>query len=132
MARVQIWGFRCERCEHEWAPREPDQAPTVCPKCKSPYWNRPRKDDVKPEHRVTCKWKVANLDRKTVEFELRRDGKTLRGAGRFSATDLGNGYLQIEIKIPRAEGDEITVKLVQAEVDRIESHTGQYRFRLQP
>lgn len=44
MARVKIDGFRCERCEHEWVPRDkaaPD--PKVCPKCKSPYWDRPRK-----------------------------------------------------------------------------------------
>jgi len=47
MAKVQmvVWGFRCERCEHEWLPRS-DQEPRVCPKCKSPYWNRPRR--VKP------------------------------------------------------------------------------------
>lgn len=45
MARVPItvMGFRCERCGHEWVPRDLDQEPKVCPKCKSPYWNRPRK-----------------------------------------------------------------------------------------
>lgn len=45
MARVPItvMGFRCERCEHEWIPRDNDNEPRVCPKCKSPYWNRPRK-----------------------------------------------------------------------------------------
>jgi DNA-directed RNA polymerase subunit RPC12/RpoP len=45
MARVPItvMGYRCERCSHEWIPRNGDQEPSVCPKCKSPYWNRPRK-----------------------------------------------------------------------------------------
>ena len=46
MARVPItvMGFRCERCNHEWIPRgDSEQEPSVCPKCKSPYWNRPRK-----------------------------------------------------------------------------------------
>jgi hypothetical protein len=45
MSKVQIlvWGYRCERCKHEWVPREKSQEPRVCPKCKSPYWNRPRK-----------------------------------------------------------------------------------------
>lgn len=43
MARVTLEGFRCERCEHEWVPRDKGQEPTVCPKCKSPYWNKPRK-----------------------------------------------------------------------------------------
>lgn len=46
MARVPItvMGFRCERCGHEWIPRGPlDDEPKVCPSCKSPYWNKPRK-----------------------------------------------------------------------------------------
>jgi|GEM_PF-5311554 len=34
----------CERCEHEWVPRE-GPPPRVCPKCKSPYWDRPRRSD---------------------------------------------------------------------------------------
>ncbi len=45
MARVPITvlGFRCERCSHEWLPRgQSALEPRVCPKCKSPYWNRPR------------------------------------------------------------------------------------------
>ena len=45
MGKVQltVWGFRCERCAHEWVPRAEKQSPKVCPKCKSPYWDRPRK-----------------------------------------------------------------------------------------
>jgi rubrerythrin len=35
-------GWRCERCGYEWIPKRPDFAPEVCPKCKSPYWMRPR------------------------------------------------------------------------------------------
>lgn len=44
MARVRLWGFQCERCGHEWLPRTGEE-PRVCPKCKSPYWNKPRKAD---------------------------------------------------------------------------------------
>lgn len=40
---ITVMGFRCERCNHEWIPRDVEQEPAVCPKCKSPYWNRPRK-----------------------------------------------------------------------------------------
>jgi DNA-directed RNA polymerase subunit RPC12/RpoP len=45
MARVPItiMGYRCERCDHEWIPKDFEREPAVCPKCKSPYWNRPRK-----------------------------------------------------------------------------------------
>lgn len=41
---ITIMGFRCDRCDHEWIPRgDGEEEPRVCPKCKSPYWNRPRK-----------------------------------------------------------------------------------------
>src|SRR5436190_7512759 len=45
MARVPItvMGYRCERCNHEWIPRDAETEPRVCPKCKSPYWNTPRR-----------------------------------------------------------------------------------------
>lgn len=46
MAKVPItvMGYQCDRCSHEWIPRgESEEEPRVCPKCKSPYWNRPRK-----------------------------------------------------------------------------------------
>lgn len=44
MAKVQlmVWGYRCERCGWEWVPRV-EHVPRVCPKCKSPYWDRPRR-----------------------------------------------------------------------------------------
>jgi len=37
--KIQISAYKCERCSHEWPPRK-NTAPVVCPKCKSPYWNR--------------------------------------------------------------------------------------------
>jgi hypothetical protein len=56
LVQLKLWGFRCLRCGHGWVPRgldevpggkkppEPDEEPRVCPKCKSPYWNRPRQE----------------------------------------------------------------------------------------
>jgi hypothetical protein len=43
---VRIWGWHCERCGHEWTPRNRDQAPKVCPNpaCKSPYWQTARRN----------------------------------------------------------------------------------------
>ena len=51
MAKVMLTveGYRCERCAHEWIPRDKGQDPTVCPKCKSPYWNKPRKAQEAPK-----------------------------------------------------------------------------------
>jgi hypothetical protein len=42
VAEILLKAFQCERCVHEWVPRDKVQIPTVCPRCKSPYWNRPR------------------------------------------------------------------------------------------
>jgi predicted Zn-ribbon and HTH transcriptional regulator len=45
-ANVLLIGNRCYRCEHEWLSYDKSIIPKVCPKCKSPYWDRPR---VKPK-----------------------------------------------------------------------------------
>ena len=34
--------LECLRCGHTWLPRS-GKLPGVCPKCNSPYWNRPRR-----------------------------------------------------------------------------------------
>ncbi len=34
-------GYRCTRCGHEWLGRTARE-PTMCPKCKSCYWDRER------------------------------------------------------------------------------------------
>jgi len=48
MPLIKMDGYRCERCNHEWVPRSKiDELPTICPKCKSPYWNTPRQADKK-------------------------------------------------------------------------------------
>lgn len=41
--KIEVDGYKCERCSHEWVKRK-EKEPTVCPKCKSPYWNIPRKE----------------------------------------------------------------------------------------
>jgi hypothetical protein len=42
MPKVRLWGFECTRCGHQWLPRSKEK-PCVCPGCKSPYWDRPRR-----------------------------------------------------------------------------------------
>jgi predicted Zn-ribbon and HTH transcriptional regulator len=49
LARVPItvMGYHCDRCGHEWIPRgDSTKEPRTCPKCRSPYWNQPRKHAV--------------------------------------------------------------------------------------
>ena len=43
MAHIMVEGYLCERCAYAWVPRRKTVSePKVCPKCKSPYWNKPR------------------------------------------------------------------------------------------
>ena len=62
MGRITVEACVCERCGHIWIPKSlrhgPKSAaaatksseneivleePIVCPKCRSPYWNKPRR-----------------------------------------------------------------------------------------
>jgi len=36
---------QCLRCAHRWWPRRPTRT-LRCPRCKSPYWDRPRRTDL--------------------------------------------------------------------------------------
>ena len=64
MGNIKLEGYVCERCGHKWVPRETTiEEPKVLlttplvinvlncsrevarPKCKSPYWNTPRKNE---------------------------------------------------------------------------------------
>jgi transcriptional regulator len=40
LGMVPLQGCRC-RCGHEWLPRDAER-PRVCPRCKSPNWDRPK------------------------------------------------------------------------------------------
>jgi predicted Zn-ribbon and HTH transcriptional regulator len=42
MGDALLQGYRC-RCGHEWLPRTKGERPRVCPKCKSPNWDRPKR-----------------------------------------------------------------------------------------
>jgi predicted Zn-ribbon and HTH transcriptional regulator len=42
LGSVEITVLSCVcRCGHEWITRNPDR-PLVCPKCKSPRWDKPK------------------------------------------------------------------------------------------
>ena len=50
MGKIKLEGYICERCNHSWISRnigKKSPEPRVCPKCKSPYWNVPRKNKQK-------------------------------------------------------------------------------------
>ncbi len=52
MPRAILEGWLCCRCEHKWVPRE-EETPRVCPKCKSPYWNKQKRIDINNDLKQT-------------------------------------------------------------------------------
>ena len=60
MAYVLIEGYMCERCTYRWGSRtgfgvRGQTDPRVCPHCKSPYWNKPRRKNI-PLERQSTPW----------------------------------------------------------------------------
>jgi Zn finger protein HypA/HybF involved in hydrogenase expression len=55
--KIPVNGFKCLRCEHRWIPRveleqlegEIKELPKICPKCKSPYWYKNKKNGENKE-----------------------------------------------------------------------------------
>lgn len=41
--KLVVEGYKCNNCKHEWQPRSKKEVPLVCPKCKSPRWNKEKK-----------------------------------------------------------------------------------------
>ena len=39
--------LECKRCGYSWYPKNPSRLPTVCAKCRSPYWDKPRANKTK-------------------------------------------------------------------------------------
>jgi len=37
-----IYVHKCLRCGHEWPSKQ--EHPITCAKCRSPYWDKPKKD----------------------------------------------------------------------------------------
>ena len=49
MPQITLKGYLCERCGgHKWLTKDEtkDKPPRVCPKCKSPYWDTPRRLNI--------------------------------------------------------------------------------------
>lgn len=38
---IAVVQLRCKRCNHMWHPRKSEVR--ICPKCKSPYWDKEKK-----------------------------------------------------------------------------------------
>lgn len=42
--KLTVDGYQCEKCGHKWLPHKKSSYPVTCPKCRTPYWDQPRKN----------------------------------------------------------------------------------------
>jgi len=69
MPEVILRGYECARCGHKWVPRDDDK-PKVCPKCKSPYWDKPRSH---PRKNAIDNTKLSDALKKMIKQEKLQD-----------------------------------------------------------
>jgi len=68
MSTILLTGFKCGRCLYEWVPhRDTKGVPRICPKCKSPYWNKDRKYNLKSHFQSKKQYRA---------WKFREDGAT--------------------------------------------------------
>ncbi len=98
MARVPItvMGYRCERCCHEWIPKN-DRIPKVCPnqRCHSAYWDSPKKSSP------------------MLTYESFRDSvqKVLKGSGPITWTEI-----RTTAKVPQAFPNNKWVRRLEQDI----------------
>ena len=51
--KFEVEGYQCLRCGHKWVPRITSEEPRICPKCKSPYWNRSKRVKLATSEKIT-------------------------------------------------------------------------------
>ena len=78
--------YQCLRCLYSWFARSEDR-PIVCPKCHSPYWDKPRGTlstlkSMNNTERRAYKWLSSQIPKQTITFQhstspdfLTQDGK---------------------------------------------------------
>lgn len=92
MTRMIIQGYKCRRCGHHWSPRNGSgyrdrSHPRHCPKCGTPYWDRPRREEIagRPDEEVR-ELAFVQLEGYHCERCSYRWGPR-NGSGRWSGTD---------------------------------------------
>lgn len=94
--------LKCLRCGHSWIPRRPLK-PKVCPKCNSPYWDKPKWKGV---------WKFALGDRIVANEKAPGDYEG------FCGTVVERGPGKVEYGV-RFDGKEETVYLNSSWLDEL-------------
>ena len=74
---------KCLRCNHTWYQRTPAK-PRICPKCKSAYWNVPRKRNEEgfDDNKYNKSEHIYNFGKGKIEFFPADEPSKMRGGRR--------------------------------------------------
>lgn len=73
---IAVMGYSCDRCAHQWVPRRNGRDPVVCPRCKSPYWNRPKRSETTyDQFRKAVVKALRKADKPLTWTEIRRSSR---------------------------------------------------------
>lgn len=90
MPRVRVLGYRCERCGHQWVPRNVAKEPKVCPRCKSPYWDTPRQKNAGRRAKARGARRTERPSRNQTPKRLRRGPARIPGVGSLAGGSFRN------------------------------------------
>lgn len=88
---ITLLGWECIRCKHRWIPRN-ERKPTVCPKCKSVYWDTERirsKNMVEKSHQPSYVLPSPLEERVQIYLTLRKMKLTFEEIQYLISTDIG-------------------------------------------
>lgn len=85
---------KCLRCGHTWYGRM-DKPPVKCPKCLSPYWDKPRKTESKIQEK-TMKYTVEYGSHNQVTNTIESDSRDAKRHGRELLGSAHSGFVRVK------------------------------------
>jgi hypothetical protein len=116
-ARIELDGHRCARCGHVWVPRKPDH-PRVCPRCKSPFWDRERTlatFRIEADLRASDRWPPDATSLRKLERQLGGLTRVKKG-GRSPEVSSLRGGIRVTFDL-QAQAEQNAVIAARAMID---------------
>ena len=82
---------KCNRCNYEWKGKL--ENPKTCPKCNSPYWNKPRTKRL-PFHQVPTRFQINE------EAIAEHPDITLPSTKKYSLDSMGRDFIHNQVYLP--------------------------------
>lgn len=117
---IELPTLTCKRCNHKWIPRT-TQLPTTCPKCKSPYWNKPRKKKVKNNEWKQSKTRTTEPtnNESKIKTSTTTSDRYFKHGFSFFILDDDSGYIAFMKQLPN-----LLHEIIRGDCEFLPSHLG--------